>query len=50
LLLSTVKGADAAREQLRSALERCATTVDVNEQAWIMRRAFDGVLNAAEDN
>jgi hypothetical protein len=50
LLLQAVKGADGAKAQLREALERCATTVDVGEQAWIMRHAFDAILNDVEDN
>src|SRR5581483_3412820 len=44
LLLQGVKGADEARQTLREALEQCSTQVDVNEQAWIMRRAFDAIL------
>jgi hypothetical protein len=35
---------------LRTALERCATIPDVNEQAWIMRRAFDAILDADDRN
>ena len=31
-------------EGLREALHRCSTEVDVNEQAWTMRRAFDAIL------
>ncbi len=44
LLLQTVTGADESKQVLRHALQRCATVVDVNEQAWIMRHAFDAVL------
>jgi hypothetical protein len=44
LLLQTVTGADDSKQVLRHALQRCATVVDVTEQAWIMRRAFDAVL------
>ena len=44
MLLRSVEGADEARERLRLALEQCSTVVDVNEQAWIMRHAFDAIL------
>src|SRR5436309_11161505 len=44
LILSGVKGADEAHQTLREALVQCATEVDVNEQTWIMRRAFDAIL------
>ena len=44
LILSGVKGADEERQTLREALTQCCTEVDVDEQAWIMRRAFDAVL------
>jgi hypothetical protein len=50
LLVNGVKGADAARDQLKDALERCATVADVNQQAWILRRAFDAVLDETQDN
>ena len=52
LLLRAVTGpeADGAKARLTAALERCATTVDVNEQAWIMRHAFDAILSDVEDN
>lgn len=52
LLLRTVKGptVDTAKTILTAALERSAVEVDVNEQAWTMRRAFDRILNVAEDN
>lgn len=46
MLLQTVEGADDARQKLRQALENCSTLVDVNEQAWTMRRAFDAILGA----
>lgn len=48
-LIHSVKGADAATNALAAALHRCATEVDVNTQAWVLRRAFDAVLNAADD-
>jgi hypothetical protein len=38
------------KQPLRDALERCATRVDVDDQAWIMRRAFDEILDTARDN
>ena len=44
MLVHVVKGADGAKARLTQALERCATVVDVNEQAWIMRHAFDAIL------
>jgi hypothetical protein len=47
LLLSSVQGADEARQTLREALHQCSTEVDVNEQAWAMRRAFDAILGEA---
>ncbi len=51
-LLKTIRGdgAGAATQVLAEALERAALEVDVNEQAWIMRRAFDKLLNTTEDN
>jgi len=49
MLLAGVKGADDARETLRQALEHCSTRVDVNEMAWVMRRAFDAILGADGD-
>jgi hypothetical protein len=50
LLVNTLKGADRVRQHLRLALERCAVVADVDEQAWIMRRAFDAVLDNVQDN
>jgi hypothetical protein len=50
LLLRTVRGAGGTLRTLTEALERAAVEVDVNEQAWIMRRAFDKILNTTEDN
>ena len=44
MLLRTVEGADDDKGLLRQALERCSTVPDVNEQAWILRHAFDAVL------
>lgn len=44
MLLKALKGADAEKKVLKRALERCATATDVNEQAWIMRHAFDDLL------
>ena len=44
MLLAATKGAEDARRTLREALEQCSTQVDVNEQAWTMRRAFDAIL------
>ena len=50
LLLRAVEGADADKQVLRGALERCATLPDVNEQAWVMRRAFDAILDGGDRN
>src|SRR3954452_14872111 len=47
LILSGVKGADEVRETLREALQQCSVEVDVNEQTWILRRAFDAILGEA---
>ena len=49
MLIRSVKGLDTEKAQLREALERCAVEVDVDQQAWIMRRAFDAVLDAGEE-
>jgi hypothetical protein len=45
MLLQALEGAKSARDLLREALERCSTVVDVNQQAWIMRHAFDAILD-----
>jgi hypothetical protein len=44
LVLRAVEGADDARKILRKALEQASIVGDVNEQAWIMRHAFDAIL------
>ncbi len=44
LVLQMVEGADDSKNLLRQALIRCATILDVNEQAWTMRHAFDTIL------
>jgi hypothetical protein len=44
LLLRCVHGADEARHRLEEALRHCATSIDVDEQAWTMRHAFDAIL------
>jgi hypothetical protein len=44
MLLRAVEGAESDKQLLRKALERCSTVPDVNEQAWILRHAFDAVL------
>jgi hypothetical protein len=49
LLLQAVEGADEAKQRLKEALERCSTVPDVNEQAWIMRHAFDAILGVDEN-
>jgi hypothetical protein len=50
LLLRAIEGADDDKQVLRAALERCAILPDVNEQAWIMRRAFDAILETGDRN
>jgi hypothetical protein len=45
LMLHAVKGADDFKRLLREALEKCSTVPDVNQQAWIMRHAFDAILD-----
>ncbi len=49
LLLRAVEGAEDDKQVLRAALERCATIPDVNEQAWVLRRAFDAVLDGGRN-
>jgi hypothetical protein len=49
LLLRAVEGAEGDKGVLKGALERCSTVSDVNEQAWIMRRAFDAVLDGSRN-
>jgi hypothetical protein len=44
MLLQAVEGADDAKQLLREALQRAVTVANVNEQAWIMRHAFDAIL------
>ena len=44
MLFRIVDGADEERELLRAALEEAALEPDVNEQSWVMRRAFDTIL------
>lgn len=44
MLFRIVDGADEEREILRGALEEAALEPDVNEQSWVMRRAFDAIL------
>jgi hypothetical protein len=44
MLLRAVDGAESDKQLLRKALEQCSTVPDVNEQAWILRHAFDAVL------
>lgn len=50
LLLRAVEGAEDDKQVLRGALERCSVLPDVNEQAWVMRRAFDAILDGGERN
>jgi hypothetical protein len=44
MLLQAVKGADDAKQKLKEALAECSTLADVNKQAWVMRHAFDAIL------
>jgi len=48
MLINALEGADEARQTLREALERCSSVPDVNQQAWIMRHAFDAILAEEE--
>jgi hypothetical protein len=50
LLYQGVTGAEEARQTLRDALEKCSLRSDVNEMAWIMRRAFDSILGEEPGN
>jgi hypothetical protein len=48
-LLLSILSADApqwteARDRLATALRRCSTLASVNEQAWAMRHALDGII------
>jgi hypothetical protein len=44
LLLHAIKGAEDFKRLLREALERSSVVPDINQQAWIMRHAFDAIL------
>ena len=44
LMLHAVDGAEDSKKAIRRALEQASIVPDVNEQAWIMRRAFDSIL------
>lgn len=48
MMLRTVAGGEAAKASLKAALQDCALTSDVTEQAWTMRRAFDAIIAAAD--
>ena len=52
LLLGTLRGelAETPKSLLRDALERSAIVPDSSEQAWIMRRTFDSILDTSEEN
>jgi hypothetical protein len=43
MLVSEVKGADAATAKLREALNACEESDEANERAWTMRHAFDAI-------
>jgi len=49
MLLKSIEGMAAEKVELRSPLEACAVDVDVAQQAWILRRAFDTVLGEGGD-
>lgn len=49
MLLQAIEGAEDQKLLLRQTLERCATMVDVDRQAWAMRNTFDTLLGK-EDN
>ena len=37
--------AESAKQKLKQALTECSTLPDVNQQAWVMRHAFDAILD-----
>ncbi len=47
LMLRTVSASESVKETLRDALQEAALTSDVTEQAWIMRRAFDAIIESS---
>ena len=49
MLLRSIEAMTPEKTQLRAALEACAVEVDVDQQAWIMRRAFDAILGEGSD-
>jgi serine protease Do len=49
MLLRVVQGGEDETTALRDALQEAALEPDVNEQAWIMRRAFDRILGEEEE-
>lgn len=49
MLNRIIDGADDERELLRRALEEAALEPDVDEQAWVLRRAFDNILGEETD-
>jgi hypothetical protein len=49
MLLQAIEGAEEQKKLLRQTLQRCATMVDVDQQAWAMRNTFDALLGK-EDN
>jgi len=49
MLLRVVHGPEDETDTLRGALQEAALEPDVEEQAWIMRRAFDHILGEEED-
>src|SRR5262245_13787038 len=49
MLLRVVQGGEDETNALRDALHEAALEPDVNEQAWVMRRAFDRILGEEEE-
>lgn len=47
LIVKAFSGGEPAKDRLREALEHCATMDDADQQAWVMRRAFDSILAGA---
>ena len=46
LLLQVAGDADAERQSLRAALQHAAVIPDATEQAWVLHRAFDAILES----
>jgi len=46
LILQVAQDAGREREVIRAALQTAAVIADATEQAWVLRRAFDAILNS----